>query len=300
VLIIRGGEGENYASSLKRGGELIAHINEHLSDKYTVSDILIDKEGNWHIHGMPVMPSDVAHRVDVVWNTAHPGVSAALSGLTLPHVGTHPFASALQTSREMLKDHIKNMDIELPRSIILPLYQEDFDGPRERYSIKKAKEVFEKFSSPWLVKTLTPDAGMGMHLAKTFPELVNAIEDGVKHQKSILVEEFIVGKVASVHSVPGFRGDEKYVFPPVNTFGNFSPDEKARLGFLAKELHGHAGAGHYLKADFVVNSRGNIYLFNIDTHPDVRQGSHFSQACESVGAPVHHVVEHILERNLRK
>jgi len=178
------------------------------------------------------------------------------------------------------------------------LYQADFDGPRERYSIKKAKEIFEKFSSPWIIKSFTPDSGMAIHLAKTFPELVDAIEDGVRHEKSILVEEFITGKVASMHSVPNFRGEACYTFPLLNTLGTsgFSSGEKEKLANLVKNLHIHLGAKHYLKSDFVLNPRGKIYLLGVDFIPNLKQNSHLSQACEIVGAKTQNIIEHIIEQ----
>ena len=150
---------------------------------------------------------------------------------------------------------------------------------------------------------------MGIHLAKTFPQLVDAIEDlsaqagDVKHKESILVEEFIVGKVASVHSVTGFRmGDlpaqagDIYVFPPINVFGDLSSDEKEKLITLMKDLHKHVGAKHYLKSDFLLNKRGKVYLLDFESTPNLKTHSHFAQACESVGVKMHHVVEHILEQ----
>ena len=192
----------------------------------------------------------------------------------------------------------------MPRAVVLPLYQEDFDGARDKYAIKKAKEVHEKFAGPWIVKSFTEDLNMaspvglwprGIHLAKTFPELVNAIEDGMKHEKSILVEEFIDGKVASVHSIPLFRGENIYTFPLGNTFGNFSPEEKEKLVNLAKDLHKHINAKHYLKSDFVLSSRGKVYLLQIESMPDLKPDSHFSQVCESVGAKSYHTIEHMLD-----
>ena len=298
VGVLRGGAGENYISSLKRGGEIISHILENLSDKYKVFDILIDRKGVWHINGVPVMPADLVHKVDVVWNTSHPSLSLTLDSLSIPNIGRGAFSGALENSKEMLREHMAQIGVQMPRSIILPVYQKDFDGPRERYAIKKAKEVFEKFSAPWVVKSFTPDSNMGMHLAQTFNELVDAIEDGVKHEKSILVEEFISGKIASVHSVPDFRGEKNYIFPPVTVFGNLSSSEKEKLVSLVKDLHNHLGARHYLKANFILNKKGKIYLLDLDSTPNLKSFSHFSQACESVGAKMHHVVEHILEQAL--
>jgi hypothetical protein len=121
----------------------------------------------------------------------------------------------------------------------------------------------------------------------------------VQHEKSILVEEFIPGKVASLHSVPQFRGEDIYTFPLGNTFGDFSMEEKEKLAGLAKDLHQHIGAKHYLKSDFILNKWGKIYLLQIEGIPNLKPDSHFSQVCISVGAKPHHLVEHILETVLQ-
>jgi len=298
VGILRGGTGKNYAASLKKSGEIISHIFENLSDKYKVVDILVDKEGIWHTNGVPIIPADLIHKVDVVWNTSSPSLSIILDNFSIPNVGVNSFSSALENSKKILREQMEKFGVDMPRSIILPIYQKDFDGARDKYAIKKAKEVHEKFAGPWIVKSFTPDTNMGIHLAKTFNELVSAISEGVKHEKSILVEEFIAGKVASVHSVSLLRNQNIYTFPLGNAFGNFSTKEKEKLTTLAKKLYQHIGAKHYLKSDFVLTSRGKVYLLQIESIPDLKPGSHFSQVCESVGAKTHHVVEHILEQVL--
>ena len=294
IGILRGGTGKNYTSSLQKGGEVILHISENLGDKYKVIDILIDKEGVWHLGGLPVKPADLIHKVDIIWNTVHSGVSVILDNLSIPNIGVSHFFSTLENNNEFLKEHIGKIGVQMPRSIVLPLYQEDFDGERSKYAIKKAKEIHEKFGAPWIVKSFTEDSNMGIHLAKTFPELVDAIEDGVKHEKSILVEEFIAGKVASVHSVPNFRNQDIYTFPLGNTFGVFSAEEKEKLADIVKDLHRHIDAKHYLKSDFVLSSNGKIYLLDVYSMPNLKPDSHFSQVCESVGAKTHLIIEHII------
>lgn len=296
VGILRGGAGKHYTSSLQKGGELISSITDNLGNKYKVFDILIDKNHIWHFNGVPINPGDLVNKIDLAWNISHPSLSNILDGLSIPSIGPSSFSFVLENSKDVLKEHVKNMGISIPRSILLPVYQKDFDGPREKYSIKKAKEIFERFSSPWIVKSFTEEESMGMHLAKTFPELVNAIEDGVNHGKSILVEEFIAGKVASVHTVPLFRNQDIYTFPLGNSFGIFSLEEKEKISELAKDLHKYVDAKHYLKSDFILTPRGKVYLLEINGIPDFKQDSHFSQVCEYVGAKPHHVIEHILEQ----
>ncbi len=296
VGVIRGGAGGHYESSLRRGGEIISHISEHLSDKYKTCDILVDKDHIWHMHGLPINPTDLMNKVDVVWNASHPSFSNILQSFSIPHISSNSFSHALENSRGMLAEHMKKAGVNMPRHVLLPLYQEDIDGPLEKYLIKKAKEVHAKFGAPWIVKSYISDSSMGVHLAKTFPQLIDAIADGVNHQTSILVEEFIYGKVAGVHSLANFRGEKVYTFPVVSIFGDLSAQEKEKLMALAKDLHSHMGATQYLKLSFVLDKRGKVHLLHADSKIDPRKDSYLAKVCESVGAKMHHVVEHVLER----
>jgi D-alanine-D-alanine ligase-like ATP-grasp enzyme len=299
VGVLRGGTENNFLTSLQQGGDIISHISKNLSDKYKVFDILIDKENVWHLNGIPIVPADLLRKVDIVWNNGvHSSTTTILNDLTIRNVGTEYFSRVLENNKDMLRRHLKGIGVEMPRSIVLPLYQKDFDGPIEKYAIKKAKEVFEKFSSPWIVKSFTEDKNMGIHLAKTFPELIEAITDGVNHNKSILVEEFIGGKVASVHSIPKYRGEDIYVFPLGNSFGIFSNDEKEKLNIFVKNLYKHLNINHYLKSDLILDKKGKIHVLNIEVTPDFKDSSHFQQVCESVGAKTHHIIEHFLDRAL--
>lgn len=278
VGVLRGGR-ENYDLSIFHGGSLISFLQENLSHKYKPVDILVDRAGAWHIAGVPAAPSELLHRVDLIWNVAYPNFSGILANFSIPELGIpENFSHRLP---ELWKREVENLGIKIPRSIVLPLYQPDFDGERNRYAIKKAKEVHEKFSPPWVVKSLV-SSDMGVHVANIFNELVDAIEDGVSHGESILIEELIPGKRGETHTVSGYRGEQVYAFP-----GNFSEQ--------AKKLHTHTGAKHYLKSQFVLHPNKSVFLTEISFIPDLRVNSDFSRACELVGARLPQVIEHMLD-----
>ena len=205
-------------------------------------------------------------------------------------------------------EHLKEIGVSMPKHFIIPAYQPDFDGGVEKYALRKAKEVHDKFGAPWIIKTLTPDQDAGVHVAKTFPELVDAIADISEHEESpdaksgprsehrgILIEELITGKNAFMHNVSGFRGQEVYTFPIMG----FSKEQKINLEETAKNLHKHLGATHYLKSNFVVHPRRGIFLTSIEFHLDLKANSHLQKMCESVGAKTSDIVDHILEVGLK-
>jgi D-alanine-D-alanine ligase-like ATP-grasp enzyme len=310
IGVLRGGKKEYYENSLREGGKLISHLHENLSENWKPIDILIDKENIWHVDGIPIRPADLIHKVDVVWNTACPSYSLILKNLAIPNLGTNPFTSLFLENRKILEEQMKNVGAKMPRHFVIPVYQKDFDGPRDRYIIKKAKEVHEKFSPPWIIKSLTNDSQTGIHVANSFPELVSAIEDIVEHARSILVEEFIAGKVASVHSVSDFRAknfDLKniYNFPPIEikkdkiiSPGKFSSLEKEKLEEISRKIFEHLNISYYLNLDFILHPKRGIFLKNISFFPDLKKDSHFHHSCESVGAKAHQVIEHILNKIL--
>jgi|SRR3989344_3798594 len=298
IGIIRGGAGkenQHYEASLQAGGKILLFMHENLADKYKPLDILVDRGGIWHLGGVPIAPAELIHKVDAVWDTLHSHSSAVLHSLSVPRAGGAP---VFMKSQAILRDHLRTnpafSSLRMPRHIILPVYQADFDGPLEKYAIKKARAVFEKFGGPWIVKTAPPHPHMGIRVAKTFGELADSIADAVKRGRSILVEELIPGRSASIHSVSGFRGEDAYVFPPLG----MSYEDKEKLIPLAEALHRHLGVKDYLNSEFTINPNLGIYLTSISVIPDLEKDSDFHQACDSVGAKAHHVVEHILERIL--
>lgn len=291
IGVLRGGKGKNYETSLIRGGDVIMYLIDNFEEKYKPVDILIDTNNVWHLNGLPVNPADLVHKVDLVWNVAATEVSSILQSFSIPHIGNSTFTSSLEGNRDMLVGHLKNMGVKMPRRMVLPVYQEDIDGPYDQYVIKKAKEVHEKFGAPWIVRSFNPEKSMGIHVAKTFNELVSAIDDGVRHEKGVVIEEFIDGRSGSSHSVAGFRGDNIYIISPTN----LNNEDKKRLASLVKELHKNLGVGHYLKSDFVIHPKRGVFLKDISFHPDLREGSHLDESAKSVGAKMHHIVEHIIE-----
>lgn len=293
VGVLRGGNGRHYHGSLEKGAAVITHLFENLGDKYKVFDIFIDKNNNWHIGGVPLTKESLPRKVDMVWDSTHnPEYSKIVSHFSIPVVRVSDFYHSLTNNREILSKHLDKIGVKTTRSIVLPIYQEDFDGEKESYAKNKAKEVWQKFPAPWIVKSYTPDSNMAIHLAKTFDELVRAILDGIDHKQSILIEEFVTGKVGALHIVPGFRKNHLYTLIPME----FSPKEKNHLEKIAHDIHNHLQIEHYLKIDFVLHPKLGFHLLSLDFMPDTRPGSHFVELCERLGAKMHHVIDHILEK----
>ena len=54
VGVLRGGPSREHEVSLRSGAAMLANLPE---ERYSVRDIYIDREGNWHDRGRPIEPS---------------------------------------------------------------------------------------------------------------------------------------------------------------------------------------------------------------------------------------------------
>jgi D-alanine-D-alanine ligase-like ATP-grasp enzyme len=294
VGIVRGGSDENYKKSLHLGGQVFSCINENLSSQWKPIDILIDKEEVWHHRGLPTKLPELINKVDLLWNFAHPKYFSLLENLSIPNINFSVFSKIIIEDKNKLKEHIQNIDIQIPRHMIFSAYSKDLDGPKEKYILKKAQEVLNKFPAPWIVKTFIPESNTNIFLVKTFPELINTLRDVFNSNKSVLIEEFIPGKIIPVHLLSGFRSKDVYIFP----LGRFLEKEKKEIEEKALRIFKHLQEKNYLRADFLLSSKNKIYLINLEFSPDLSENSYFLKACEDVGARASDVINHILEKNI--
>jgi D-alanine-D-alanine ligase-like ATP-grasp enzyme len=292
IGIVRGGAGEHYEKSLKKGGEVISFVFDKFYPKWTPVDVFVDREGVWHISGMPIVPADLVNKVDVVWNTT-PSATSIIDSIGIPKVETQALHNVLESNADKLREHMDTLGITMPRSTILTSYLPGSDGSIEVYATNKGQEVFAKFPPPWVVRSISGKASMGVHVAKTFPELVNAIIDGVEHECSILIEELIPGKPVTLHTLGNFRGEEVYHLPLPRSFRD---DEKEIIQNFGEELFKSLGVKHYLKSDVVLSPTRGVSLLGISFMPDFRDNSHFCDSCEQVGAKSTHVFENFLKQ----
>ena len=90
VGVVRGGVSREYDLSLKTGGSVLQILREHFPSSYKAIDILITKDGIWHIAGRPISSDELVSSVDVVWNGLHGeygedgALQAQLEALNIP------------------------------------------------------------------------------------------------------------------------------------------------------------------------------------------------------------------------
>jgi D-alanine-D-alanine ligase len=330
VGVVRGGISSEYDVSLNTGANVLSHLrSDALKDHYKAVDIFIDKEGIWHINGIPVTMEQVSKSVDVIFNALHGDygedgkIQQLLDGWKIPYTGSGAFASAIGYNKELAKIEFDKLGIQTARHILFPAYQKDMDGPLEDYAQAKAKTVWERLPPPWVVKPLTSGSSMGVHVCKTFGELVRAFQVGVNEKVSVLVEEMIEGREATVAVVEGLRGQNAYVLPPIEivvpktkTFfdyeakytgvsqeicpGNFSEEDKRELERLAALIHTGLNLDHYSRSDFIIHPKRGIYALEVNTLPGLTDESLTPKALAAVGVTMPEFLSHIIELGYKR
>ncbi len=329
VGVLRGGISAEYDVSLNTGGNVLSHLrSDKMNEKYKPVDILIDKDGAWHIGGKPVSMNDVANSVDVVFNALHGDygedgkVQNILEQWKIPYTGSGPFASAVGYNKLLSKEQFIRLGIKTPQHIVLESTLES-EEDIEALAIKQAKFIWQKFGAPWVVKLVSSGSSFGVKICKTFPELVEALKAGIETNSDLFIEEMIEGKEATVGVVEGLRGQDTYVLPPIeirvpktSAFfdyeakytgiseeicpGNFTAEEKAELAHLASTIHNGLNLSHYSRSDFIIHPRKGIYALEVNTLPGLTDESLTPKALHAIGTSMPEFLDHILTLALNK
>jgi D-alanine-D-alanine ligase len=330
VGVIRGGISGEYDVSILSGAQVLSHLRgDKMKDRYKAIDIYIDRDCVWHINGIPTTLDKIIHKVDIIINALHGDygedgkVQQLLEQHNIPYTGSGPMSSAIGYNKFLSKQEFIKLGIKTPKYMLFPVYQEDFDGPKEKYAKNKAREVWEKLPPPWIVKPLNGGSSMGVHLCKTFQSLIDAFEEGINENVSVIVEEFISGKEATVGVIDNFRNKKIYSLPPIeiripktSTFfdndakysgtskeicpGNFTESEKVELERLAALIHSGLDLRHYSRSDFIIHPKKGIYALEVNTLPGLTAESLMPKALAAVGSSLPEFIEHLIKLTLKK
>lgn len=311
VGVLRGGPSSEYEVSLLSGANILSSLN---TEVYEPRDIFVDRSGVWHVHGLPV-PSERALRgVDVVFNIIHGEygedgqVQRILDAHAIPYTGSNAEVSTLVFNKHRTSTAAKALGIRVPHSVLLTP-----NGKAE----EAARSIFRSFPLPAVVKPVIGGSSVGMSVARDFHGLVAAIELATTVSPSVVVEEFIKGKEATVGVIDNFRGQKTYALMPIEIVptkhsffdynakydgttiervpGNFTRGEKAVLEDYAKRAHEGLGVPHFSRSDFIVSPRG-VYFLEINNAQAVgmTNQSLLPKALEAAGIKFSDFLHHVI------
>jgi len=299
VGVIRGGIDNSYSDSISSGSHLISSLfGDKLNSDYRPVDIFIDRDGIWNISGVPVTFDMIKEKVDIVFNSLHGGfgsdgkIQKILEDNNIPYTGSNSNICSFISDRSVVKEELSKIGINTPAHILYEAYLEDLDGPINSYIINKSRDVISRMPPPWIVKPLTTSSSMGTFVCKTYNDLIRAFGFGVKEKVSILVEELIDGKSASIGVINNFRNKDIY---PLLCSGNFTSDEKREVERLAEIVHSSLNMRHYSQINFIVNPKKGVYFIDVNALPLLHDKSLFSEHLKDIGSSIPDFINHIIK-----
>jgi len=242
VGVLRGGPTDEYDVSLKTGQHILNMLkSEPLSNAYRGVDILIDKEGVWHMDGMPATPEQVLRSIDVVFNATKGNfdkgepLHRVLESFAVPFVGTKGYASAMTKNKPFSKKHFKEQGIKTPYFRELNIGQEQDLNPI-------AVDVFRNFPMPVIVKPVGKGSSLGVSFASNFDELVEALEHARGFSDEVLVEEYLTGKEIISGFIDDFRGQNLYHMFPIEV----KPHQATQESHIGSSVEGLMSQNGYM------------------------------------------------------
>jgi D-alanine-D-alanine ligase len=317
VGVVRGGISPEYSVSLKTGATVLGILRSELSDRYEAIDVLIDREGIWHVRGMPVEPETLGEYIDVVWNALHGEygedgmLDSILESLRIPSTTRFQFLGDVISNKHKTKELLKTLGLDTPNHEIV---RKDLADINNEYLVSEAKKIFTKISPPWVVKPLVGGSSIDLRLARTFDELLLALYDGLALYDDLLVEEYIRGREIVAGVIPGFRNELQYQLLPLeihkkesvlshavrcdgglcflDTY-NLHPLEKSEIHDMVQSLAEILDHTHPFTIDMIVTPK-KIVVLEVDGVPALGENTPLFSMLEKVGCSPKQFVEHIL------
>jgi D-alanine-D-alanine ligase len=314
VGVLRGGPSSEYDVSLKTGENVL----KHLSRDYDAHDILIDKRGVWHHHGIPRQPHEITPHIDVFLNALHGEygedgqVQKILDVHKARYTGSKAFQSAIGMNKAMTRKALKSHDVKMASHILMR---------PEDYSDARILEIFRTFPQPAIVKPASSGSSVGVTLATSYFDFDNAIRTAFTISPTILIEEYIRGREVTCGVIDNFRGHELYTLMPVEIVkpasnpifdlkakysgeskevcpADFPGDVTAEVQSLARQIHKALDLSHYSRSDFIVTPKRGVYFLEVNTLPGLTENSLFPLSLTAVGSNVGEFLDHIIKQAL--
>ena len=313
VAVLRGGPSSEYDVSLRSGAAVLQALQQL---EYPHKDIVITKNGEWLDSGFVRPPEKALEAVDVVFIALHGAygedgqVQRVLQRLQLPFTGSNAFSSGIAFNKELTKKSLREHGVTMAkhRTVTKATLQ----------SLHTEMEsILSELGSELFIKPIGGGSSVGARYLPHADALQTALIELLQDHDSLMVEEFIRGREATVGVISQFRNEDLYVLPVIEIVppggapffsydvkyngttqeivpGRFSYHEKAKLSEAAALVHQALHCDHYSRCDFIVRD-GEPYFLEINTLPGLTSESLFPKAAAAVGLEFNDLVRHLVE-----
>lgn len=240
-----------------------------------------------------------------VFNILHGGIGengvlqGALEQLGIPYTGCGVMASAITLDKFRTK--LLWNAVGLPTAAMEVV---------RRGQAVNSDEIIAKLGLPLFVKPASEGSSVGVSKVKTTEQLLPAIEEALKYDSIVLVEENLAGAEYSVPVLDGevlpavqiipdgefydyhakyISDNTQYVVPALNA------DRQAEVAKLVKQAYDVVGCRGWSRIDVMEDSEGHFRLVEVNTSPGMTSHSIFPKSAATVGYSFERLVERVLE-----
>jgi len=341
LLVLFGGQSEEHEVSLMSCESVLKHID---SGKYNIYCVGITKKGQWRLfdgafdligkgrweeHSKRIVfPGDPSfggfflhddplkiYPVDVAFPIMHGPLAedGTLQGLfelaNIPYVGCQVTSSALCMDKWLTKAVFKANEIPCC-GYMLVLRNETINNSRETIS-----KIKERFNYPVFVKPANLGSSVGISKANDDESLLKALIEAGKHDRKILVEEFIdcreiecsvLGNDDPIASLPGeivpsndfydynakyLDGNSKLIIP-----ANVEEKKANEIKQLAIRAYKALDCSGMARVDFFLEKgTGRVLVSEINTIPGFTNISMFPKLLEASGIAYGDLIGKLIE-----
>ncbi|OHA83941.1 MAG: hypothetical protein A2408_04230 [Candidatus Yonathbacteria bacterium RIFOXYC1_FULL_52_10] len=312
VAVLRGGVSDEYDVSLQTGATVLESL---LRRGYSTSDVLITKDGTWHIDGYPTSLEKIVRRTDVIWNALHGAygedgkVQQLLETLHIPYTGSRPLASALCMYKDLAKDAVRKAGVRVPQGVLVR---------RGEHVDDVAHAIFQRMGPPYILKPRAGGSSLGLCVARTREELHAALRAVLMYAPEVIIEEYIKGRELVMGAIQTREGATHPLWPfEVNlpqgadvfsheikyaSENRYAPLESRALGediaHVVRKVAETLSPAHYFRVDFILTDRGP-YLLEVNTLPGLSAASAFPKMLAQSDISFDEFVDHVIDLALR-
>ncbi len=341
VLVLFGGRSSEHDVSLKSASTILSNIDR---TKFDVHPVGITKEGKWLLYtgndlnltdellqknGVPAILSPdsteqslvlckpqteaLKIKIDVVLPVLHGknGEDGTIQGLCelaqIPYVGCGVLSSAVSMDKAFTKICVATKNVPQAKYVIVKA--NEFKDVEE-----VVKRIESSFDYPYFIKPANAGSSVGISKAHNKNELLHGINEALKHDKKVLVEETIVGRevetavlgnddviVSGVGEILAanefYDFDAKYNNAESKTVvdADLPAETKEQIRKYAKDVFSAVDGKGLSRIDFFVKEDGGIIFNELNTLPGFTNISMYPMLFNAVGYTTTEIITKALE-----
>lgn len=316
IAILAGGNSSEANISLKSAAQIAGWLNP---DKYNAYTIFI-KGTTWLLKHPELGEINVSKddfsvlingnklKFDCALIAIHgtPGENGLLQGyldmMNIPYTTGGVMNSSVTFNKYYCKELVKDTGVNLAKGLLL-----------HRGNKFNTKEIIDYLGLPIFVKPNESGSSYGVSKVKFADDLIPAIENAFKEDKTIILEEFIAGREFSSGV---FKSKEKEILMPVteiismNEFFDYeakyqnkskevtpaeiSDNLMKKMQNLSSEIYDRLDCHGIVRVDYIVDN-DKVYFLEINTVPGMSEASIIPQQVRAMGGNMRDMFTFVIE-----